>query len=117
MDIFTPLSPAQKADFQRRYLAYLRGRDGEPQWQSHTFSIREAFSAARANRPDLFNLRFKKVEPFVERYLRFEVRERVSHKGDVLVPLERDDVVAAAEAARRAGAECIAICFLLTCAC
>ncbi len=50
-DIFTPLSPTQKADFQRRYLAYLRGRDGEPQWQSHTFSVREAFYQELDRRP------------------------------------------------------------------
>lgn len=50
-DIFTPLSPTQKADFQRRYLTYLRGRDGEPQWQSHTFSVRETFYRDLEQRP------------------------------------------------------------------
>jgi N-methylhydantoinase A len=77
-----------------------------------TTGFRDVLEIGRSNRPDLFNLRFEKVKPFVERYMRFEVRERVSYKGEVLVPLERSDVVAAAEAARRAGAECIAICFL-----
>lgn len=51
MDIFTPLSPVQKTDFQRRYLAYLRGRNGDPQWQSHTFSVREAFYQDIDQRP------------------------------------------------------------------
>jgi hypothetical protein len=42
-NIFTPLSAAQKAEFQQRYLEYLRKRDGEPHWESHTFSVREEF--------------------------------------------------------------------------
>ncbi|OJT25732.1 hypothetical protein BO221_07705 [Archangium sp. Cb G35] len=50
-DLFTPLTPTQKADFHRRYLAYLRGRDGEPQWQTHTFSVREAFYQRIDQRP------------------------------------------------------------------
>ena len=73
-DLFTPLSPAQKTDFQRRYLAYLRGRDGEPQWQTHTFSVRETFYRNLEQRPvrrtgapvvhqDVFNRHHEQYRP------------------------------------------------------
>ncbi|WP_375769390.1 hypothetical protein NR798_00490 [Archangium gephyra] len=74
IDLFTPLSPAQKEDFQRRYLAYLQGRDGEPQWQTHTFSVREAFYRDLEQRPvrrtgapvvlqDVFNRHHERYRP------------------------------------------------------
>jgi N-methylhydantoinase A len=77
-----------------------------------TQGFRDALEITRANRPDLFNLRFAKPEPFVERALRFEVRERLDFKGNVLVELDEADVERAAKAAAAAGAEAIAICFL-----
>jgi N-methylhydantoinase A len=77
-----------------------------------TAGFRDVLEITRANRPDLFNLRFAKPEPFVERSLRFEVRERLSYRGEILVELDADDVRRAAAAAVAAGAEAIAICFL-----
>jgi N-methylhydantoinase A len=77
-----------------------------------TQGFRDALEITRANRPDLFNLRFAKPEPFVERALRFEVHERLNFKGEVLVELDEADVERAARAAAAAGAEAIAICFL-----
>jgi N-methylhydantoinase A len=77
-----------------------------------TAGFRDVLEITRANRPDLFNLRFAKPAPFVERALRFEVRERLSYRGEVLVELDADDVRRATEAAVAAGAEAIAICFL-----
>jgi N-methylhydantoinase A len=43
---------------------------------------------ARANRPDLYNLCYRKPKPFVPRQFRLEVRERLSHRGEELEPLE-----------------------------
>jgi N-methylhydantoinase A len=77
-----------------------------------TAGFRDALEITRANRPDLFNLRFAKPEPFVERALRFEVRERLDFRGDVVVELDEADVERAATEAAAAGAEAIAICFL-----
>lgn len=50
----------------------------------------------RANRPDIYNLRFRKQPPFVPRHLRLEVPERMNYKGEVVTPL---DTAAVAEAA------------------
>src|SRR5678816_205946 len=49
-----------------------------------TEGFRDVLEIGRANRPDLYNLSYRKPEPFVPRRLRFEVRERISHTGAVL---------------------------------
>ena len=77
-----------------------------------TKGFRDVLEIARANRPDLFNLRFKKPPPFVERYLRFEVSERMNHRGEVLTPLNESDVRPIVEKAQQHGVEALAICFL-----
>ena len=77
-----------------------------------TRGFRDVLEIQRANRPDIFNLLFKKPEPFVPRRLRLEVTERISYKGEVLTPLDEDEVRAAVLEARRQGAKAIAVCFL-----
>ena len=42
-----------------------------------TKGFRDILELARGNRPDLFNLVFEKPAPFVPRYLRREVTERI----------------------------------------
>jgi N-methylhydantoinase A len=77
-----------------------------------TRGFRDVLEITRANRPDLYNLLYTKPKPFVPRRLRLEVSERVTYKGEVVTPLDEDDVGAAVAEARRQGAEAIAICFL-----
>ena len=77
-----------------------------------TRGLRDVLEIQRANRPDLYNLLFTKPKPFVPRRLRLEVTERMNYKGEVLIPLVKDEVRAAVAEARRQGAEAIAICFL-----
>ncbi|HYF11823.1 MAG TPA: hydantoinase/oxoprolinase family protein, partial [Actinomycetota bacterium] len=74
--------------------------------------FRDVLEIGRANRPDLYNLAYRKPEPFVPRRLRFEIRERMSHRGDVLVPLEDDGLDDVADAVRVADVAAVAICFL-----
>ena len=52
-----------------------------------TKGFRDILELARGNRPDLFNMVFEKPTPFVPRYLRREVTERISYKGEILTPL------------------------------
>jgi N-methylhydantoinase A len=87
-------------------------RAGSPTALITTRGFRDVLEIGRSNRPDLFNLRFRKPPPFVERYLRYEVEERLNYKGEVLVALKEADVVAATRLARENGARAIAICFL-----
>jgi N-methylhydantoinase A len=77
-----------------------------------TKGFRDVLEIQRANRPDLYNLKYTKPEPFVPRYLRLEARERMSNTGEVLTLLDEDDVAAAAHMLREDGVEAIAICFL-----
>jgi N-methylhydantoinase A len=77
-----------------------------------TEGFRDVLEIGRANRPDLYNLSYRKPEPFVPRRLRFEVRERISHTGSVLVPLDEPAVEAVAERLRALDVEAVAICYL-----
>jgi len=77
-----------------------------------TRGFRDVLEIARANRPDLYNIYYKKPVPFVPRYLRLEVGERVNYKGEELEALKADDVQAAVDFCRREGVAAIAVCFL-----
>src|SRR6478672_5140729 len=47
-----------------------------------TEGFRDIYEIGRINRPDAYNLYFRKHEPLVERALRFEVQERVLSEGE-----------------------------------
>jgi len=77
-----------------------------------TKGFRDVLEIQRANRPDMYNLFYQKPKPFVPRRFRFEVRERVNFRGEVLQPLVEEDVVKAVEACKAAGIEAIAVCYI-----
>jgi N-methylhydantoinase A len=77
-----------------------------------TRGFRDVLEIQKANRPDLYNLLYEKPRPFVPRRLRLEVAERVTYKGEALVPLDEDEVRAAVAEAQEQGAQAVAICFL-----
>jgi N-methylhydantoinase A len=77
-----------------------------------TKGFRDIYEIGRINRPDAYNLYFKKHVPLVERALRFEVKERILSDGDVEHPLDPDEVATLAEKLRELGIEATAILFL-----
>ena len=77
-----------------------------------TRGFRDVLEIDRANRPDLYNLYYTKPKPFVPRYLRKEVTERVNYKGEVLEPLHQEGVGTAVEELRKEGVEAVAVCLL-----
>jgi N-methylhydantoinase A len=77
-----------------------------------TEGFRDVLEIQKGNRPDLYNLVFRKPVPFVPRHLRFEVRERVDYQGREIEPLDEDGVREATRAIRAAGADAVAICLL-----
>jgi N-methylhydantoinase A len=77
-----------------------------------TRGFRDVYEIGRINRPESYNLFFRKHEPLINRALRFEIAERVDWRGRVLHPLDDAQVVAAVDEAVRHGAEAIAILFL-----
>ena len=77
-----------------------------------TKGFRDVLEIARGNRPDLYNLRYEKEEPFVPRALRFEVGERMDAQGSVMQPLDLAELDPIIESCRAEGVEAIAVQFL-----
>lgn len=77
-----------------------------------TEGFRDVLEIARGNRPDLFNIRYKKPTPFVDRFLRREVRERINHKGEIIQPLHKHGFKEIVEVFKSEGVEAIGIVFL-----
>ncbi len=77
-----------------------------------TRGFRDVLEIARGNTPDIFNAYYRKPPPFVPRYLRREVGERMDHRGEVVVPLNEDELLSAARRLAQDGATAIAVCFL-----
>src|ERR1043166_8998139 len=59
-----------------------------------TEGFRDIYEIGRINRPDAYNLFFKKHQPLVERALRFEVKERVLADGEIDTPLDEEEIAA-----------------------
>ncbi len=74
-----------------------------------TAGFRDVLEIARGNRPDLYNLNFKKPVPFVPRRLRFEVRERMDAAGNEIESLTLGDLDAVVERCLEEGVEAVAI--------
>lgn len=77
-----------------------------------TKGFRDVLEIARCNRPDLFNFNFKKPEPFVPRYLRLEVNERMNYKGEVQEALDENNLKQVIQQLKKEDITAIAICFL-----
>ena len=77
-----------------------------------TEGFRDILEIGRGNRPDFFNLEYRKPKPFVPRYLRREVPERISYKGIESKPLDLSGLPAILDDFRAEGVEAIAICFI-----
>src|SRR6516225_6890892 len=77
-----------------------------------TEGFRDIYEIGRINRPDAYNLYFKKHVPLVERALRFEVKERVLSDGEVERPLDDAEIAALADKLGALGIEATAVLFL-----
>src|SRR5262245_14074921 len=77
-----------------------------------TEGFRDIYEIGRINRPDAYNLFFRKHVPLVERALRFEVQERVLADGEIERPLYEDEIVALGARLEKLGIEACAILFL-----
>ncbi|MBI4265976.1 MAG: hydantoinase/oxoprolinase family protein, partial [Acidobacteria bacterium] len=80
-----------------------------------TAGFRDVIEIGRTQRVvegGMFNPRFVRPRPLVQRSRRFEVRERLLRDGRVLEPLNETEVADAAVELRQAGVESVAICFL-----
>jgi N-methylhydantoinase A len=77
-----------------------------------TKGFRDVIEIARGNRPDLFNFNFRKPKPFVERYLRAELDERVTYRGVIKREVDMAPLASIIQQFRDDGVEAIAVAFL-----
>lgn len=77
-----------------------------------TKGFRDVLEIARGNRPDLFNIQYKKPEPFVPRYLRREVEERLNYKGEVIQALNKKQIEEIIDYFKKDNVEAIAVSYL-----
>jgi N-methylhydantoinase A len=77
-----------------------------------TEGFRDIYEIGRINRPDAYNLFFRKHEPLVERALRFEVKERVLSDGEIERPLDEKEIEAFGRMLAPLGVKATAILFL-----
>ena len=77
-----------------------------------TEGFRDTLEIARGNRPDFFNLHYRKPEPFVPRRRRREVPGRMSYRGEELYPVDLSSLPEILSDFAAEGVEAVAICFL-----
>ncbi|MEK7876947.1 MAG: hydantoinase/oxoprolinase family protein, partial [Pseudomonadota bacterium] len=77
-----------------------------------TQGFRDIYEIGRVNRPESYNLFFKRHVPLIDRDLRFEIRERIDAQGAVLIELDETQVSTVVAAAVAQGVEAVAILFL-----
>jgi N-methylhydantoinase A len=87
-------------------------RQGAPTALVTTRGFRDVYEIGRINRPESFNLFFRKHVPLVPRSRRFEVEERLNAEGEVLIPFNEAQAEALARDLVAQGIESVAVVFL-----
>src|SRR5438034_271578 len=77
-----------------------------------TKGFRDVYEIGRGNRPEGYNLFFKRLVLLVSRDLRMEVNERLYASGELLQSLDDQSVMAAIDVLKSAGVEGVAVCLL-----
>jgi N-methylhydantoinase A len=77
-----------------------------------TKGFRDVLEIARGNRPDPFDLHYRRDEPLIPRPLRLEVTERIGSKGEIVTPLDTVALKPLAEKMQAQGVEAVAIFFM-----
>ena len=77
-----------------------------------TESFRDIYTIQGNDRGEIFSIRWNKPEPLTPLEHTFTARERIAATGEVVTPLDTDDLDCFVEAVREEGFEAIAIAFL-----
>jgi N-methylhydantoinase A len=77
-----------------------------------THGTRDVYKIGRGNRPEAYNIWFKRPEPLVPRHLTFEIAERLGPAGEVRIPFDEQQAAAVACSVAASGVESVAVCFL-----
>jgi N-methylhydantoinase A len=84
-------------------------RDGAKVGLITTAGFRDVLEIGRSYRKELYNLQYDKPKHFVPRHLIYGVSERMDHKGNVLLPLDRDEIASMVRDLSDKGIEAIAV--------
>jgi len=74
-----------------------------------TKGFRDVLAIGRQTRPALYDTSIRKPEPLVERYQRREVTERLNSKGEVLEPLDQEELERVLEELAQTDVKAIAV--------
>lgn len=77
-----------------------------------TKGTRDVYHIGRGNRPESYNIYFKRSAPLVPRHMTFELGERVLATGDVLTPIDINQARTVVKEVAQSGAESVAVCLL-----
>ncbi len=77
-----------------------------------TEGFRDVLEIQRGGRPEVYNLQYVPAAPLVPRYLRKEVKQRTTARGDVLIEIDLEDVREQVDGLLANGVEAIAVCLL-----
>ena len=77
-----------------------------------TEGFKDVLEIGRELRYDLFSLDLEMPNPIVPRHLRFEIKERLDYKGDILVSLDQNELILIAKKLARLNIKTLAIVFM-----
>jgi len=87
-------------------------RKGAPTALVVTSGTRDVYKIGRGNRPEAYNIFFKRPQPLVPRHLTFEIEERMLSSGEVLTEFDVQQAREVARAIAAEGVKAVAVCFL-----
>ncbi len=79
-----------------------------------TAGFADILAIGRQNRPGLYDLVPRKPEPLIPREWRYEVNERVTARGEVRTPLDRESLAPILTQMAEEGIESVAVCLLFS---
>jgi N-methylhydantoinase A len=79
-----------------------------------TAGFRDLVEIGRQVRPRIYDLKIDAPEPVVRRQLRFEVRERIGARGEVIIPLADKEIDRVVEMIAASAVDCCAVCLLFS---
>lgn len=77
-----------------------------------TRGFRDVLELRRIRAPQMYDLFFQKSPELVERYLRFELGERISARGKVLAPVDTNELNRIAQNLKKEKVQSVAVCLL-----
>ena len=77
-----------------------------------TKNFRDILELQRVRVPELYKPLYEKPKPLVPRNLRFEISERISFDGKILVPLSEEEIIKCAKKIKSLDIEAVSVCYL-----